>query len=110
MTPRWEVRYLPSEQETAATPNTSNWQQYGAPLAQTFSPPRVSRTEGAAAARAAVARRAKNCIFGGGFWGGGIRFWKVLGKVLIVDVDVDVDGSEMACGFIYVLVVVCCSS
>lgn len=59
-----EVRYLPSEQETAATPKTSNWQQYGAPLAQTFSPPLVSRTEGAAAARAAVARRAKNCIFG----------------------------------------------
>lgn len=70
LTPKWEVRYLPSEQETAATPNTSNWQQYGAPLAQTFSPPRVSRTEGAAAARAAVARRAKNCIFGGvGFLG-----------------------------------------
>lgn len=69
LTPRWEVRYLPSEQETAATPNTSNWQQYGAPLAQTFSPPLVSRTEGAAAARAAVARRAKNCIFWGWFLG-----------------------------------------
>lgn len=112
-TTRWEVRYLPSEQETAATPKTSNWQQYGAPLAQTFSPPRVSRTEGAAAARAAVVRRAKNCIFGGlvlGWWD--IRFWRVLEKVMLVDgVDVDGDenGSEMACGFIYV-VVVCSSS
>lgn len=25
-------------------------------------------------------------------------------------VDVDDDGSEMACGFIYVVIVVCCSS
>lgn len=53
-----------------------------------------------------------NCIFwGGGFWGGGIRFGGFLEKVMLVDVegDVDVDGSEMACGFIYV-VVVCRSS
>lgn len=58
-----------------------------------------------------MARRAKNCIFWGGwFWGGGIRIERLLEKVMIVDVGVDEDGSEMACGFIYVLVVVCCSS
>lgn len=59
-----------------------------------------------------MARRAKNCIFGRWFWGGGIRLEGFLEKVMLVDgVDdgVDDDGSEMACGFIYA-VVVCCSS
>lgn len=59
-----------------------------------------------------MVRRAKNCIFwGGGFWGGGIGFERFWEKVMLVDVGVDgvdEDGSEMACGFIYV--VVCCRS
>lgn len=48
-----------------------------------------------------------------GFWGGGIRFGRFLEKVMIVDgvEDGDDDGSEMACGFIYVVAgVICCSS
>lgn len=41
----------------------------------------------------------------------GLDFGGFLEKVMLVDgVDVDVDRSEMACGFIYVVVVVVCSS